>query len=170
MYSLIMKMQLFRRSFVNKLQIFLLAVTSVSDDVQQTGRSSGRFETRQRHVLVLHQNAQGASWTKDLWTTTSQSVGVNGVTAAPNLRKPTAAGCLTRFKFNKKSRILYFGCLLTYKVQILSNILHGFRVFSFLSSSNDSLFLISLPTPTLYTLNYTQVTLQYHCSWEESTF
>ena len=99
-------MQLFRRSFVNKLQIFLLAVTSVSDDVQQTGRSSGRFETRQRHVLVLHQTAQGASWTKDLWTTTSQSVGVNGVTAAPNLRKPTAAGCLTRFKFNKK--ISYF--------------------------------------------------------------
>ena len=37
-----------------------------------------------------------------------------------------------------------------------------FRSKAFFSSSNDSLFLISLPTPTLYTLNYTQVTS--HCS------
>jgi len=48
-----------------------------------------------------------------------KSVGVNGVTLAPHLKKPAAAGCLT-------------------------------------SSRNDSLFLISIPTPTLYTLNFTQ--------------
>jgi len=38
----------------------------------------------------------------------SQSVGVNGVTAEPKLRKPTAAGCLTRFKSNKYLTLVGF--------------------------------------------------------------
>jgi len=64
----------------------------------------------------------GSRLGKDMFSSSTKmlkSVGVNGLTLAPKLMKPAAAGCLT-------------------------------------SSSNDSLFLISLPTPTLYTLNYTQ--------------
>ena len=42
-----------------------------------------------------------------------------------------------------------------------------FRSKAFFSSSNDSLFLISLPTPTLYTLNYTQVNAYCHLCRKE---
>ena len=65
------------------------------------GRRSSWFKTWGGNVHFFHQDAQGDTQREELKkkeiSFCSQSVGVNGVTMAPHLKKPAAAGCLTRF-------------------------------------------------------------------------
>ena len=68
------------------------------------GRCPSWFKTGGGNVHFFHQDAQGESVNtqaeelkKKEISFCSQSVGVNGVTMAPHLKKPAAAGCLTRF-------------------------------------------------------------------------
>ena len=137
-----------------------------------SGWSSGWFQTRQWHVLVLHQNAQGLSWTPFQKISEQSPLSVCRGKRSDCSAKAAETHCCRlphQVQIEKNiSRLGWVSCILYF-------FLIGFCVFcissysnAFSSSSKDSLFLISLPTPTLYTLNYTQVSS--HCHWKFLTW
>ena len=90
-----------------KVSLFHLVGSSFQDGVL-VGSRLGRevFSSPTKMLKVILEDPAEFARIKDIrrvkpciYFSWFQSSGVNGVTAAPELRKPTAAGCLTRFKF-----------------------------------------------------------------------